>query len=309
MPSAPIASLIARASARSTGVLNATSGCPSSAPATVPEAMTAMAPSTWMLCGVSTTVTSGAARSKRAPSSSMPRRVTAARSRSAGAQASAIAIPPCGAMQPKTRPTAATLARRDDRLAGRERRHQRRDLSGPARRRLHVVRAEREREQVHLTERLEGQARPRIGLDRDAQIVRDRRGRRRADGRVRSSPSAIGLGGVDLPLTRGLHAAGPGQPLHVLAVDLAPDALGPPRREALEERFRIEALADAIDPAPAQRGVHGLRVRHGGLARALLVDAQPDLRLARMVGVQPRLERTIAPECFDLLRVHDHRRH
>ena len=60
----------------------------------------------------------------------------------------------------------ATLARCDDGLAARERRHQRRDLPRPARRRLHVVRAEREGEEIHLSERLEGAARPRIGLDR-----------------------------------------------------------------------------------------------------------------------------------------------
>ena len=38
-------------------------------------------------------------------------------------------------------------------------------------------------------------------------------------------PAAVGLGGVDLPLTVRRHAAGLGQPRDVAAIDLAPDVL------------------------------------------------------------------------------------
>src|SRR5258708_26506617 len=110
MPSTAMAWRTAVASPGSPGVRSAICGLPSRAPAIVPDVMTAIAPSTWMLCGVRTTTTSAAARSKRRPTSSMPRRVAAARSRCSGGQASAIAMPPCGAMHPKTSPTPRRLA-------------------------------------------------------------------------------------------------------------------------------------------------------------------------------------------------------
>jgi len=61
--------------------------------------------STWMLCGVSTMVTSGVAAAKRRPSSSMAARVFAASSRSSGLHHSAIAMLPCGAIAANTRGT------------------------------------------------------------------------------------------------------------------------------------------------------------------------------------------------------------
>jgi hypothetical protein len=58
-----------------------------------------------MLCGVSTTVTSGDAAAKRRPRSSIAARVFAASARSFGLHHSSIAMLPCGAIAAKTRPT------------------------------------------------------------------------------------------------------------------------------------------------------------------------------------------------------------
>lgn len=61
--------------------------------------------STWMLCGVSTTVTSGDAAAKRRPSSSIAPRVFVASARSSGLHHASIAMLPCGAIAAKTSPT------------------------------------------------------------------------------------------------------------------------------------------------------------------------------------------------------------
>src|SRR5438105_3502073 len=76
---------------------------PFNLPATRPATTTPSAFAMWTLCGVATMVTSGSAASNRRPSSSIPARVLNATSRSGGAHASAMAIPPCGAMAAKTK--------------------------------------------------------------------------------------------------------------------------------------------------------------------------------------------------------------
>ena len=67
-----------------------------------------------------------------------------------------------------------------------------------------------------------------------------------------------------------------------LDVDLAPDALLPPRREA-DLPCRVAAARDAVDPAEAERLVERLLAGDAGLARADLVEA--DDLLARLVVV------------------------
>ena len=100
-----------------------------------------------------------------------------------------------------------------------------------------------------------------------------------------------------------------GQPPHVLAIDLAPDAPGPPRRIALQKRLVVQCLADPVDPAPAEGHVQRLGVGDRRLAGALLVDPQPDFSLARMVRAHPCVERRFALERLDLLRVGNDRSH
>jgi ABC-type Mn2+/Zn2+ transport system permease subunit len=62
--------------------------------------------STWTLCGVSTTTTSGVTAAKRRPSSSIAARVFAASARSSGLHHSTIAMLPCGAIAATTSGTA-----------------------------------------------------------------------------------------------------------------------------------------------------------------------------------------------------------
>lgn len=95
------------------------------------------------------------------------------------------------------------------------------------------------------------------------------------------------------------HAAGGLQPGDVVTVDLAPDALRPARREALQVRAFVERLPDAVDPAPAERHVQRLCGGHGRHAGILLVNPQPHFRLAGVVRGQPPSERRFGAEALD----------
>lgn len=114
------------------------------------------------------------------------------------------------------------------------------------------VGAEGEREEIQTSKCLERFVRTRIRVDRGAKIVRNRGLRRRANRRIGRVPAAVGLGGIDLPLSGQLHAPGSDQSPNVLAVDLAPDAPGSPRGVTLQKGFVVERFADAVDPAPAE---------------------------------------------------------
>src|SRR5690606_17018297 len=85
--------------------------------------------------------------------------------------------------------------------------------------------------------------------------------------------------------------------------------LGSPGRVALEEALVVEALPDAVDPAPAQRGVYRLLGRYRPEARAHLVDLDPQLVGRGVVRAQPRVERLEALELADLARVDGYGRH
>ena len=70
----------------------------------------------------------------------------------------------------------------------------------------------------------------------------------------------------------------------------APDAAGPPRREADRVAVLVEAAAHAVDPTEAQRLVDRFRPRDAGLARALLVEAGEELVGGVVVLREPRAE-------------------
>src|SRR5260370_4031739 len=94
-----------QASSVSDGTSSSTGGVtPFSLPFSRAATITASALEMCTLCGVATTTTSGFAKAKRRPSSSIPSRVLIATSRSSGEQASAIAIPPSGAIAANTSP-------------------------------------------------------------------------------------------------------------------------------------------------------------------------------------------------------------
>ena len=105
------------------------------------------------------------------------------------------------------------------------------------------------------------------------------------------------------------HAPRVGQARQVVAVDLRPTALRAARGEALQEGLLVVQLVNCVDPAPAQRDVERLRVRHRRRARVLLIDAQKDFARAIVILGQPLFERGRVGEGTDGLGVPDDRRH
>src|SRR5580765_8401202 len=176
---------------------------------------------------------------------------------------------------------------RHDGFYARQHRHQRRDFPGAAGRRLHVVGPKRQREEVLAAEGPERLASPRARVDRGAKV----RGKgvcgRAAHGRIGRGPAAVGLGLIDLPAAVRSHAAGRSQAGDMVTVDLAPYAPRRARCVPLQERAFVEALANAVNPSPAERHIQRLRGRHGGESGTFLVDLQPELRLPRVVSGQP----------------------
>jgi hypothetical protein len=99
------------------------------------------------------------------------------------------------------------------------------------------------------------------------------------------------------------------QPLDIVAIDLAPHALAAARHIALHERFFVPALADGIDPAPAQGGVDRLDRRYRRLARGLLEDADPNFWFRSVMVVQPGVKTVLAGKFMHSGWVDNHRRH
>ena len=89
----------------------------------------------------------------------------------------------------------------------------------------------------------------------------------------------------------------------MVLVDLTPQALRTPRGVALQERGVVVALADAVDPAPAQSDVERLGGRDRRVSRALLVDPDPDLGLTPVMRRQPGLECRAGLERLGLFRI------
>src|SRR5690606_27442095 len=108
--------------------------------------------------------------------------------------------------------------------------------------------------------------------------------------RVRALPAPIGLGRLHVPQAVLRHPTLDDQPLDVVHVHAAPDALRPPRRVPLQEALVVVTLANAVYPAPAQDDIDGLLGRDRGQARSHLVDLDPDLVGAVVVDAQPLVE-------------------
>ena len=73
-------------------------------------------------------------------------------------------------------------------------------------------------------------------------------------------------------------------------IDRAPDTAGATWGEADAVALGVDAAADTVDPAEAQRLVDGLRPRDAGLARALLEVPDDQLGCRLVVCHQPRPE-------------------
>ena len=74
-------------------------------------------------------------------------------------------------------------------------------------------------------------------------------------------------------------------------VDVAPDALWLSRRKPDREAVVVELLSYAVDPAAAEDFVERLRVGDATLARVFPVKADSQLVGARVILLQPALER------------------
>src|SRR4030095_9601940 len=77
---------------------------------------------------------------------------------------------------------------------------------------------------------------------------------------------------------------------HPAAIDDAPLATGPARREALRKAVLVQCATHAIDPAEAQRFVEGFAIGHAALARMHFVQAQVELRHARVIALEPQAQ-------------------
>jgi len=90
-----------------------------------------------------------------------------------------------------------------------------------------------------------------------------------------------------------LCAAGVGHPTFFdetsepLAVELRPLPCARPGREPLHVMSGVQPVDEPIDPAEAQRLLDSFRVTHARLSRVLLCVDEPDLRLARVVALEP----------------------
>src|SRR4029077_20320084 len=121
-------------------------------------------------------------------------------------------------------------------------------------------------------ERLEEHTRTAVARERRSEIRGYFRG---AATIVCTLPPAVSLRALDLSEARSLHRPRGDQRFSLRTVDLGPRTLLPARREALEPRVLVERALLAVDPAPCERDIEGLRVRQPFL-RALLCDAQQD---------------------------------
>ena len=77
------------------------------------------------------------------------------------------------------------------------------------------------------------------------------------------------------------------QPLNMPHVYETPDAARLSRREANRVTRFIEVATNAVDPAETERLIECFRISHALFARALLVKANEEFFLVRMVLLQP----------------------
>lgn len=170
---------------------------------------------------------------------------------------------------------------------------------------IQIVEAEDQREAVLRRQRLEHRLGCGIGIDRALEVFGDRI----VLHRICAVPAAVGLGGVDMTLAVLGHPPRLGQAGDIVDIDLAPHALGAARGVALEVAALVKALADAVDPAPAQADMDRLHRRDRRQAGADLVEFDPDLGFAVVMAAQPRLERSGIRELVDFAGIDGDRCH
>src|SRR5690606_37458896 len=123
---------------------------------------------------------------------------------------------------------------------------------------------------------------------------------------VRPIPAPVGLGRLDVLQAMLGHPPLRDESGDVRHVDLAPDALRPPRRVALEVTLLVETLPDAVDPAPAEHDVYRILGDYRLQARTHLVDLDPQLVGGIVVLGQPVVELLGVLELADLGAIDRH---
>src|SRR5262249_28754085 len=101
-------------------------------------------------------------------------------------------------------------------------------------------------------------------------------------------PRALRGAGAHRLEPRGPHPARGLERLRAPDVDRAPDALRPARREPDREAVVVEAAADPIDPAEAERLVQRVGVGHAAIAGVDLEDADQQRLGVPVILFEPR---------------------
>ena len=105
------------------------------------------------------------------------------------------------------------------------------------------------------------------------------------------------------------HAALRDQPADIVDIDLAPDALLPAPGVALEKTLFVKALADTVDPTPAEHDIDRLLGRDRLEPRTHLMDLDPDFVFVLMMRGEPIIKAPGIGEFVDLVRVDLERSH
>src|SRR5438876_2489417 len=140
-----------------------------------------------------------------------------------------------------------------DRLAALEHRNEALDLLLPPGFGLHIVNAEGEREAILCAECREHCFGLGLGVDGGLEIIGDLH----VLAAIGARPASVGLGRLDFREPVPGHPAFLDEPGDIVDIDLAPDALPAARRITLQIAPVVKALANGIDPAPAEADIDG----------------------------------------------------
>ena len=89
-------------------------------------------------------------------------------------------------------------------------------------------------------------------------------------------------------------------------IDLAPDAFTAPPCVALQKAFVVKALADGVDPAPAQCHLNGVRGCDRGKPGGDFVDLDPYFGFFGMVMAEPAVKAVCIGEFMNSVGVNEY---
>ncbi len=74
---------------------------------------------------------------------------------------------------------------------------------------------------------------------------------------------------------------------HSIGIDQAPRTIGFPGREPDHITDAVDAFSNSVDPAKAERRIHGLRPRKTWFSGTFFIEPHPQFLRFRMVLIQP----------------------